>query len=167
VAFDEATRELAGKAEQLDRKHQELMSTNRRLAEERGLLAAVLENVAAGVVSVDREGKIFTCNGAALRMLRQRDHEIPLISLSALFQLDSAQAATSAIVVRRGSERFAFAVDRLLTQQEVVIRPLEDPLVKVHGVSGTTDLGDGAPTLVLDLISLANRAGAFHQGAAP
>ena len=30
-------------------------------------------------------------------------------------------------------------------------RPLEDPLIKVLGVSGSTDLGDGKPTLVLDL----------------
>jgi two-component system chemotaxis sensor kinase CheA len=28
---------------------------------------------------------------------------------------------------------------------------LEDPLVKMPGVAGTTDLGDGLPTLVLDL----------------
>ncbi len=33
---------------------------------ERALIAAVLENVAAGVVSIDSEGRIFTCNDAAL-----------------------------------------------------------------------------------------------------
>jgi two-component system chemotaxis sensor kinase CheA len=104
---------------------------------------------------------------APVAVLRQRGHEVPLVSLSALFQLEHAPAASSAIVVRRGAERFAFAVDKLLTQQEVVVRPLEDPLVKVHGITGTTDLGDGLPTLVLDLMSLAGRAGAFHQGAAP
>ena len=31
------------------------------------------------------------------------------------------------------------------------MRPLEDPLVQVPGVAGATDLGDGLPTLVLDL----------------
>lgn len=46
-------------------------------------------------------------------------------------------------------------MDRLLGQREAVIRPLTDPLVKVAGVSGATDLGDGKPTLVLDLIALA------------
>jgi len=35
------------------------------------------------------------------------------------------------------------------------VRPLVDPLVSVPGVSGATDLGDGRPTLVLDLVALA------------
>jgi PAS domain-containing protein len=36
----------------------------------------VLENVAAGVVSIDAAGRIFTCNGAALQMLGQREDEV-------------------------------------------------------------------------------------------
>jgi len=48
----------------------------------------------------------------------------------------------------------AFGVDRLLGQQEVVIRPVNDPLIRVPGISGATDLGDGRPTLVLDLVAL-------------
>ena len=48
----------------------------------------------------------------------------------------------------------AFAVDRMLGQQEVVIRPINDVLVRAPGVSGATDLGDGRPTLVLDLVAL-------------
>jgi two-component system chemotaxis sensor kinase CheA len=99
-------------------------------------------------------------------MLRQRDAEIPMVSLSALFGLAEA-TPTSAIVVRRDDRRFAFAVDKMLTQQEAVIRPLEDPLVRVPGVSGTTDLGNGQPTLVLDLLSLANGLAARLQGATP
>jgi two-component system chemotaxis sensor kinase CheA len=58
------------------------------------------------------------------------------------------------MIVQREGERFAFAVDHMLGQQEVVVRPLEDPLVKVKGVTGSTDLGDGRPTLVLDLWAL-------------
>jgi two-component system chemotaxis sensor kinase CheA len=42
----------------------------------------------------------------------------------------------------------------MLGQQEVVVRPVIDPLVRTPGVSGTTDLGDGRPTLVLDLPAL-------------
>jgi two-component system chemotaxis sensor kinase CheA len=43
----------------------------------------------------------------------------------------------------------------MLGQQEVVVRPLQDPLVRRPGIVGSTDLGNGEPTLVLDLISLA------------
>jgi two-component system nitrogen regulation sensor histidine kinase NtrY len=47
------------------------VSTNRRLDEERALIEAVLDNVAAGVVSVDADGRLLTCNRAATKMLRQ------------------------------------------------------------------------------------------------
>jgi two-component system nitrogen regulation sensor histidine kinase NtrY len=60
----------------LERSNRDLTTTNQRLADERALIAAVLENVAAGVVSIDSAGRIFTCNGAALNMLRQREEEV-------------------------------------------------------------------------------------------
>jgi len=60
----------------LKRNKEELVDANRRLAEERAVIAAVLENVAAGVVSVDPGGKILTCNRAALKMLNQRQEQV-------------------------------------------------------------------------------------------
>ena len=49
-------------------------------------------------------------------------------------------------------------MDRLMAEmlgkQEAVVRPLDDYLVRVVGMAGATDLGDGRPTLVLDLASL-------------
>jgi two-component system nitrogen regulation sensor histidine kinase NtrY len=56
---------------ELKRSKEELVSTNRRLDEERALIEAVLDNVAAGVVSVDADGRLLTCNRAATKMLRQ------------------------------------------------------------------------------------------------
>ena len=70
------TEELASNKEQLERSNRELTASNQRLADERALIAAVLENVAAGVVSIDSQGRIFTCNGAALDMLRQREEDV-------------------------------------------------------------------------------------------
>nr|MDP9122230.1 ATP-binding protein [Acidobacteriota bacterium] len=75
-SFNRMTEELASSKEQLERGNRELTATNQRLAGERALLAAVLESVAAGVVSIDSDGRIFTCNGAALNMLRQHDDEV-------------------------------------------------------------------------------------------
>lgn len=48
----------------------------------------------------------------------------------------------------------AFGIDRVQGQQEAVVRPLTDPLVQMPGIAGATDLGDGRPTLVLDLVAL-------------
>lgn len=75
-SFNLMTGELASNKEQLERGNRELVTTNQRLAEERALIAAVLENVAAGVISLDARGRVLTCNGAALRMLRQREEEV-------------------------------------------------------------------------------------------
>ena len=75
-SFNRMTGELASSKDLLERSNRELTTSNQRLAAERALIAAVLENVAAGVVSIDSQGRIFTCNGAALNMLRQREEDV-------------------------------------------------------------------------------------------
>ncbi|HVZ87467.1 MAG TPA: chemotaxis protein CheA [Polyangia bacterium] len=88
-------------------------------------------------------------------MIERRGEAVPVLRLDDLLGLPTATADhRKAIVVRRNGEPFAFVVDRMIGQQEIVVRPIEDPFVRVAGVAGTTDLGDGRPTLVLDLASL-------------
>jgi two-component system chemotaxis sensor kinase CheA len=63
-------------------------------------------------------------------------------------------------VVRDGAgELVTYAVERVLGQQEIVVRPLADPLVSSAAISGSTDLGDGRATIVLDLLALATQLG--------
>lgn len=93
--------------------------------------------------------------GAHAGMIERRGTAIPLLKLNAVLALGPGGAGSKGIVVHdRWNQPIAFAVDRMLSQQEVVIRPFEDPLIRVPGVAGATDLGDGRPTLVLDLIAL-------------
>ena len=75
-SFNRMTEELASNREQLERGNRDLTVSNQRLAAERALIGAVLQSVAAGVVSIDIEGRIFTCNEAALRLLRQSEAEV-------------------------------------------------------------------------------------------
>jgi two-component system chemotaxis sensor kinase CheA len=98
--------------------------------------------------------------GLAARLVERRGEAIPLVALDTLFALPGATGAgRKAMVVRRQGRPFAFGVDRMLGQQEVVVRPLEDPLVRAPGVTGSTDLGDGRPTLVIDLVALSGVLG--------
>jgi two-component system chemotaxis sensor kinase CheA len=93
-----------------------------------------------------------------VRLLNHRGNTMPLFRLSSLLGVSGSPAARpKAVIVRKQSEAFAFEVDRMLGKQEVVIRPLKDPLVDVQGIAGSTDLGDGRPTLVLDLLGLIQR----------
>jgi two-component system chemotaxis sensor kinase CheA len=95
----------------------------------------------------------------ALRMLRRGETQMPLVSLSLALEMAPLQAVRpKAIVVNRAGQKVAFEVDQLHGQHEVVVRPLEDPLVTVFGIAGSTDLGDGKPVLVLDLVALGTRA---------
>ena len=95
---------------------------------------------------------------AELRMIERQGVAVPLIALNTVFHLSKRpEGVRKALVVKRLGQPFAFEVDQLLRQQEVVVRPLEDPLVRTPGVVGATDLGDGNPTLVLDLIALSGR----------
>jgi two-component system, chemotaxis family, sensor kinase CheA len=88
-------------------------------------------------------------------ILSRRGVAVPMIALAHVFHLKTEKRTNSkAIIVRRAGSPIAFAVDRMLGQQEVVIRPVNDALVRAPGVAGATDLGDGRPTLVLDLIAL-------------
>jgi two-component system chemotaxis sensor kinase CheA len=103
-------------------------------------------------------------NGAiGVGLIERRGAAIPVVHLDAAFGLARAAAASpstlpaKALVVLRAGAALAFVVDRMLGQHEVVVRPVEDPLVRVAGVTGSTDLGDGRPTLVLDLSALGAR----------
>jgi two-component system chemotaxis sensor kinase CheA len=95
-----------------------------------------------------------TRTGLRVSMLQRRGHVVPLLSLSGVLGLGEPAVSKKALIVRRGAEAIAFGIERVLGQQEVVVRPLDDELVRVRGVSGATDLGDGRATLVLDLASL-------------
>ncbi len=104
-------------------------------------------------------GPSLVRRGAGVRLYERRGEAVPIVALDELFAIPRANDAVpgKAMVVRRNGAPFAFAVQRMLGQQEVVVRPLEDPLVKVIGVSGSTDLGDGRATLVLDLWALSSQ----------
>jgi two-component system chemotaxis sensor kinase CheA len=122
-----------------------------------------------------RDGRDRRRRSGGAAMIGRRGEAVPILRLDEVFGLPPAEAekrdgqpvGQKVIIVRRHGEPFAFAVDRMLGQQEVVVRPLEDPLVKVDGVSGTTDLGDGRPTLVLDLASLGDKLGLPREGGVP
>ena len=66
--------------------------------------------------------------------------------------------ALHVIVVGQGVAAVGLAVDRIVGQREIVVRMLDDALVKVDGIVGATDLGDGKAVLILDPQRLAAQA---------
>ena len=101
-----------------------------------------------------RPEEITRMNGR--ETLRLRDRIVPLLRLAHVFgHEDRALPGRGyAVVLGRGERRLALAVDRLLGQQEIVIKAL-DPLVSTAGVglAGATIMGDGRVVLILDIAS--------------
>jgi two-component system chemotaxis sensor kinase CheA len=121
------------------------------------------------VVPVSMVEEILEVDGAAVRygpsrvvddgahagVLRRRGETIPLVDLASVLRLRTGGAhGRQAMLVRFGGEPIAFGMNRVIGQQEAVVRPLIDPLVQAPGIAGATDLGDGKPTVVLDLVAL-------------
>ena len=75
-AFNTMTHDLKTGKAQLEKSNIALQRTNLELERRRKYMEIVLENVAAGVISFDKEGRITTINKSAERMLEIKAEDI-------------------------------------------------------------------------------------------
>lgn len=88
-----------------------------------------------------------------------RDEYIPIVLLQHIFSIPSQSndfKSKFLIVAEINNQLTGFVVDEVLSQQQVVIKNLEDNYQKIMGISGATILGDGRVALVIDVKSAAN-----------
>lgn len=86
---------------------------------------------------------------------------IPIINLCHEFgiQQDMRNQNDGLIaIVESENRKIAIQIDKLLGQQQVVIKSLESHYKSIQGVSGATILGDGRVSLILDVVGVAKRA---------
>ena len=89
-------------------------------------------------------------------MTPYRGAALPIVRLGRLFGLpDSGRDRLHVFVIGTGAAALGIAVDRIVGQREIVVRAIADALVRVEGISGATDLGDGQVVLILDPTVLA------------
>ena len=90
--------------------------------------------------------------GGGGQIVKYRDTALPVLRLAQAFGLPEGhkKGLLYALVCGRGALLQGLVVEALRGQREVVVMPLQDPLVQVRGVTGVTDLGDGRPVLTLD-----------------
>jgi two-component system chemotaxis sensor kinase CheA len=62
------------------------------------------------------------------------------------------------VVVTAGEKRIAFGVEAVLGVQEVLVKPLGRPLVRVRNIAGATVLGSGTAVLILNAADLLHSA---------
>ena len=62
-----------------------------------------------------------------------------------------------ALIVKHNDQVFAVGITDIMRQQQVVVKPPTKEILNKQGVMGTTILGDGKPSLIIDLINLYSR----------
>ncbi|MDP1765518.1 MAG: chemotaxis protein CheW, partial [Methylotenera sp.] len=91
------------------------------------------------------------------RMVHVRGEYLPIIALHSLFNhhTDITDPTEGVLVLLESDgKKSALFVDRLVGQQQVVIKSLETNYRKVPGVSGATIMGDGGVALILDVSAI-------------
>lgn len=115
-------------------------------------LSSVIEAVKIG------RSDIRTLNGRPVLHLRER--VLPLFRLSEEFEIpaDPNREKCYVVVAAVGERRVGVIVDRLRSQEEVVIKSMWDYLDGIKGISGATITGEGKVVLILDIPELVENA---------
>ena len=88
-------------------------------------------------------------------VMRLRDIVLPLVDMrKRLDEPPAEDAGRFAVVVAVGGQRMGLCVDRLVGQQEIVIKPLDDSYTQGGPFSGATIQEDGEVCLILDVVQL-------------
>ncbi len=115
--------------------------------------------------------EITTAEEASINRLEQneivkyRNGVLPLVRLVQVFGLDAEpRKEFPVLVIGTGLNAVGIVADRVLGHREIVVRAVNDPWLKVPGISGATELGDGRAVLILDSVSLTQTAKARRRG---
>lgn len=144
------------------------------LATFRGLLVGCGQTTYAVPLSYVREtllaqgDEMHMVGGRQVMHLRARDMVLPVIWLDEALggrEREGEPRIPSYVVVVRASDSesdrpVALAVDRLIDQQDIVVKSLGGFLGRTQGVAGASILGDGQVVLILDIPTLIK---ASHQ----
>jgi two-component system chemotaxis sensor kinase CheA len=90
-------------------------------------------------------------------VIRLRDKVLPLLEVADTFGFNSAkneQGFRHVVVVGMGKQQMGLAVDRLLGQEEVVVKSLGSIIGEVLGIASAAILGDGSVILIIDVQDL-------------
>jgi len=111
------------------------------------------------IISVGRN-HVRTVRGQPMATVRGR--VVSLLRLGDLLSFhrksDSAEACqtteTTLVVVSDAGQEVGLAVDRVIGEEDVVIKSIADNYENIRGIAGASILGDGRVALILDIPAL-------------
>jgi len=117
----------------------------------------------AFALPLHRVDRILSAQPSMIQSLENRQfihvdgQNIALVPAAQLLGLDKngdPKSAIPVVVISNQSTQFGLAVDRLLDERDLAVRPLDPRLGKVQDISATAVLEDGTPTLIVDVDDL-------------
>jgi two-component system chemotaxis sensor kinase CheA len=89
---------------------------------------------------------------------RLRGSLLPLVRLSSVLGGETDEQTTSVIAVLSAeNQRFGLVIDRVLNNEEIVVKPIATALRNIGIYAGATLMGDGQVALILDVQAIARR----------
>jgi len=91
------------------------------------------------------------------RVLQIRGEYVQVIDLAIRFEMETNLKEHKRFVVLcegEGNSKIALIVDKIIGQQQVVIKSLEENFRRIDGIAGGTILGDGNVALIVDVQGL-------------
>ncbi|HWC17222.1 MAG TPA: chemotaxis protein CheA [Terriglobales bacterium] len=94
-------------------------------------------------------------------VMQLRDHVLTVVRMSQLVKRGPLRVNKKifVIVVAIGERKFGLIVDRMVGEEELVIKALDDDIAATELVSGASILGDGSVVLILNLTAVVTRLG--------
>jgi two-component system chemotaxis sensor kinase CheA len=124
---------------------------------------AVDTNAETFVIPMDAVRECVALPGAEERadrmLLNLRGEPLACVRLGQLLRLGEHTAPTESVVVlEHEGARAGLVVDTLVGGTEAVVKPLGGSLEGIHGIAGSTILGDGRVALILDVPAIVRGA---------
>lgn len=106
-------------------------------------------------VRVNEDMMVYEPNGEEYVMVRGECFSV--IRLGKRYGIDGYQESVEdgiMVILEVEDQKIALFVDKLVGNQEIVVKPIPSYVKKVKGLSGCTQLGDGSIALILDAAGL-------------
>ncbi len=121
-------------------------------------LSSVLETVRI------TQDDIFLVEGKSV--LRLRSEVLSLVRLSDIFDIEATMEENVnlyVVIIGLADSKIGLIIDRLVGQEEIVIKSLGYYLKGIEGIAGATIRGDGKVTLIVDVTALMQMAKTSHK----
>ncbi len=109
--------------------------------------------------------EIFSVKGSG-KVIRLRDEVVPIINLKSVVsgkESHDGKGLCYVAIIRNGNEYAGLIVDRMVNEQEIVIKSLSGNVASASYITGAAILGNGQVILILDTASLVEQT-LGHRG---